>query len=309
MCVRRTPWIASLLSLLLPGLGHLYSGYAAAAGLRYLAYLGMTFLLFYPLLLWFPLGPVSLPVALALFIATYAWVIVGSTRAATRPPAEHPLRTFDRWYVYAGMIVASWGAGEIAVSPLRARIEAFRIPSGSMEPTLLVGDFLWAEKDTSARNVITHGSIVISTSPVEPAVVTVKRVVGVAGDTLLMIRNTLYRNAKQVDELYIRIEAGNNDPSAPEMLAAQRSHYIGPHPENYQPSARNWGPLLVPPDSLFLLGDNRDNAFDSRYTGMVATSLVRGQPRRIYFSYDKYGSLPFPPLTAIRWERIGTLVQ
>jgi len=84
----------------------------------------------------------------------------------------------------------------------------------------------------------------------------------------------------------------------------QRARFLGDRPEGYDPTSWNWGPLVVPRDSLFVMGDNRDDSYDSRYWGFLGRDRIRGAPFLVYFSYDRNGPLPLPFLTAVRWERI-----
>ena len=141
-------------------------------------------------------------------------------------------------------------------------VEAFRIPSGSMENTLLVGDFLFVNKALYGAEVpLSHrhlpavreprrGELVIFDSVEEPGRTLVKRLVGLPGDTLAMRRGTLLRDGRPVDEPY----AVNVDPDRSESLdnrermrAWQLPYFVGPSPRSYQPDLNDWGPLVVPP--------------------------------------------------------------
>jgi signal peptidase I len=195
-------------------------------------------------------------------------------------------------------------------------VEAFHIwPSGSMERTLLIGDFLFVNKALYGAEIpVIHRrlpgfreparrDVVIFESVDEPGLTVVKRVVGVAGDTLAMRANVLYRNGVAVDEPYVKrvpFAAEQRDP----RMAWQRARTIGDRPDGFEPTSWNWGPLVVPPDSLFVMGDNRDDSYDSRYWGFLGRDRVRGSPFLVYYSYDHNGALPLPFLTAVRWERI-----
>jgi signal peptidase I len=77
----------------------------------------------------------------------------------------------------------------------------------------------------------------------------------------------------------------------------------------YHPSRNNWGPLIVPDKSYFVLGDNRDNSYDSRYWGFVPDSLVKGRPLVIYYSYEQDALHHAPWLTNIRWTRLGERIR
>jgi signal peptidase I len=201
-------------------------------------------------------------------------------------------------------------------------IQAFHIPSPSMENTLLVGDVLFVTKPTFGIEVpLIHlripgfrkpkrGDIVIFDSVEEEGLEVVKRVCGVPGDTLAMKDGELLRNGQLVSEPFAqRLNPGT--PDAPElrrkMALWQRPRLVGPVPEHYEPDRNNWGPLVVPPDSLFVMGDNRDDSLDSRFWGFLPRRNVRGAPLIIYFSWDKQSWRPLPILTAIRWSRLLTI--
>jgi signal peptidase I len=202
-------------------------------------------------------------------------------------------------------------------------VEAFKIPSGSMEGTLLVGDFLLVNKLVyGAELPLTHkrfpglrspqrGDVIVFSYPVNPSTNFVKRVVGIAGDTLEMREGILFRNGGRVHEPYVRRTSPNTDPSG-EEFRWQRDYLVSTAQAServYHPSRNNWGPLEVPARHLFVLGDNRDNSLDSRYWGFVADSLVRGQPMVVYYSYARDSVSSFGWLTHVRWQRLFTRIE
>jgi signal peptidase I len=90
------------------------------------------------------------------------------------------------------------------------------------------------------------------------------------------------------------------------MRQWQSRYLVGRNPADYSPDLQDWGPIVVPPDSLFMMGDNRDNSYDGRYWGFLPRKNVRGTPLIVYYSYDPDSWRPLPFLTAIRWKRIFT---
>ncbi len=195
-------------------------------------------------------------------------------------------------------------------------VEAFRIPSGSMENTLLVGDFLFVNKALYGAEIPIVNKrlpafrepqrfdIVIFESPEEPGVSVVKRVVGLPGDTLSMVGGVLHLNGDPVQEPHARQGDQLSDPEDPRMRDWQVRYLVDRDRRTYRPSLKNWGPIAVPPDSLFVMGDNRDNSYDSRYWGFLGRDRIAGRPLVIYYSFDKHGLMPLPFLTGIRWSRI-----
>lgn len=201
-------------------------------------------------------------------------------------------------------------------------VEAFRISSGSMENSLLVGDFLFVNKLLyGAELPLVHaklpairdperGEIVVFDSVEEEDLKVVKRVIGVPGDTLSMEAGVLYRNAERVAEPWvIRTDpSANADPAGrAAMRRWQIKHYVGSDPEGYAPDLNNWGPIVVPTDSLFMMGDNRDGSYDGRYWGFLPRENVRGRPLVVYFSYNPDTYKPVPFFTNVRWGRLFTL--
>ena len=213
--------------------------------------------------------------------------------------------------------------------------EAYRIPSGSMEPTLLVGDWLFVNKlrfgphipftshDLPGYASPARGDVTVFTSPpqdvtirISPDEVTptlVKRIIGVGGDTLLMRHGQLIVNGTAVPSpnAFVLPDAVADEPQA--IFAWQhrieiRGSRFGPPVAT--PSLHEWGPLVVPSGTFFMMGDNRDNSVDSRYYGPVPRGNLRGTPMFVYYSYNsECGADYLCPVTSIRWHRLGHWVR
>jgi signal peptidase I len=136
----------------------------------------------------------------------------------------------------------------------------------------------------------------------------VKRLIGMPGDTLEMKEQVLYINGEAVDEPYVQHD-GSGDEVMP-WMEWQRD-YVAPgiDPVGYRPTRDTWGPLVVPPDRYFMLGDNRDSSLDSRYWGLLERWRLEGRAVFIYFSYNKGSDRPFSFLREIRADRIGNSIR
>lgn len=175
-------------------------------------------------------------------------------------------------------------------------VQAFSIPSGSMKPTLLIGDYLLVNKFIyGIRNPFNNeviipisepqrGDIVVFVYPQDPSKDYIKRVVGVEGDRIQIINKTLYVNGQIVETP----GAVHTDP------------VILNQPDD--PPRDNFGPAIVPGDHLFVMGDNRDYSYDSRFWGFVPLNALRGKAFIIYWSWDKEHHWP-------RWNRLGRLIN
>lgn len=225
-------------------------------------------------------------------------------------------------------------------------VEAYKIPSGSMERTILVGDFLLVNKLVYGAEVPftgrrlprlrepARGDVVVFEWPKDPHKNLVKRLLGLPGDTLAMRAGVLYVNGAARREQYVEHTEPGSDPtydafdwqqhfvirtaSAATISALPPAAVAGPAPlrpwvirrdPSAHPSRDNWGPLTVPARHYFVLGDNRDNSLDSRYWGFVPDSLLRGRPMIVYYSYAPDSSAPLPWVTRVRWARLGTRVE
>ncbi|OGR06725.1 MAG: signal peptidase I [Deltaproteobacteria bacterium RIFOXYD12_FULL_50_9] len=171
-------------------------------------------------------------------------------------------------------------------------VQAFKIPSGSMIPTLLVGDHILVNKFLyGVRNPFSgavwlamgtpeRGDVVVFKYPLNPAQDFIKRVIGVAGDKIEIIDKKLYVN----NALF---EVRNALFLDPKIIPGERD---------------NLGPLTVPPNSLFVMGDNRDNSHDSRFWKFVPMKDIKGKAFMLYWSWDG-------DAMSVRWRRIGGLIK
>jgi signal peptidase I len=212
-------------------------------------------------------------------------------------------------------------------------IAAYRIPSGSMIPTLLVGDWLFVNKLVYGPHIPftavsfpgyadpKRGDVIVFESPYQAdnapdyTPTLVKRMVGMPGDTLYMRTGLLYvngiaqRQGFGVTNPAMTAGADTPDPAFEwEHKFELRQSRFGSAPA--QPSHDNWGPLVIPTRHYMMLGDNRYESKDSRYWGFVPRENIRGRPIFVYYSYRADDSdRPLPFITDIRWGRLGTRIR
>ncbi len=215
-------------------------------------------------------------------------------------------------------------------------IEAYRIPSGSMIPTLLIGDWLFVNKlvygphlPFSSINLPGYadpkrGDVVVFVSPYQadeaergddPTPTLVKRLVGMPGDTIYMRDGLVHINGIQQRQGYGAELNPKGDPDEVSPLydwqkkVELATSRFGPAPA--QPTHDRWGPLVVPAGHYFMMGDNRYNSKDSRYWGFVPRANVRGRPLFVYYTYVPQieSDRALSPLTDIRWGRIGHVIR
>jgi signal peptidase I len=256
------------------------------------------------------------------------------SRAAKSAAAPAPIR--PSFVIRGRAFILGW-LPVIAIVLFTRQVfaEAYRIPSGSMEPTLLVGDWLFVNKLRFGPHVpFTHkllpgyanpkrGDVAVFVSPPQdPAIriapdevtpILVKRIVGIPGDTLLMRRGLLTVNGEVVPSpnAFVLQDAVAEQPNS--LFAWQ--HAIEVHGSRFGaptqlPRLHEWGPLVVPVGMYFMMGDNRDNSVDSRYYGPVPRANLLGTPMFVYYSYDPEEGVEFlRAVTEIRWGRLGTWIH
>ncbi len=164
-------------------------------------------------------------------------------------------------------------------------VQAFKIPTGSMEENLLIGDHLLVNKfvygPSESRverlllpmGTISRGEVIVFKFPEQPDRDFIKRVIGLPGETVEMREKKVYINGKALDEPYVHFLQA---PGAQSEFSEVTSYDV----------RDRYGPVRVPPDHFFMMGDNRDNSQDSRYWGFLPRELVKGKALFIYWSYE-----------------------
>jgi signal peptidase I len=280
------PWAAFVLSLLLPGFGHIYVG-QPMQGLRIW---GGYYLLFGSLLIAWPyLFPSGLTLA-AIVVSGFACllIIAGIAYATAKRARSVQPDWYRRWY---GLLLIYLACGIVATSiwghAVRHFVKGYRIPAASMLPTIMPGDHitsgqsLYALKTPFSDTIVVklssprRGDLIIFKYPKDETKDFIKRVIGLPGEMVEMRNRQIYIDGEPLDEPYIQFTSDTN--------VDRRD---------------NFGPELVPPESYFVLGDNRDQSLDSRFWGFVRENKIRGKAILIYWSVD-------PHTEDVRWRRIG----
>jgi signal peptidase I len=254
--------------------------------------------------------------------------------------AKKPAQPLSRWLWENFKSLA--GAVIIYLFVKTLFVEAFRIPSGSMIPTLLVGDWLFVNKLAYGPTIPftnshlpgyatpKHNDVVVFVSPYQAdnapdfTPTLVKRLIGMPGDTLFMRDGVVYLNGIAQRQGFAAHNPVHDPNETSELFDWQHSIEIkgsrfGPPPAT--PMHDRWGPLLIPRDHYFMMGDNRYCSKDSRYWGVVPGENVRGKPLIVYYSYrpgagddppvcnPDTSDRPLPFITDIRWSRLGDRVR
>ena len=198
-------------------------------------------------------------------------------------------------------------------------LQAFEIPSSSMEDTLLIGDHVFVNREQFAPKTswmpilpyrdIKRGDIVVFLSPAEPGLYVVKRIIGIPGDRIHLIDGVVYRNGEKLSESYVMHKGPiaydpyrDNFPAVP----PSETYNVSPEWQLLMRTHIEGQDMVVPKDSYFGMGDNRDVSLDSRYWGFIPKENVIGRPMFIYWSFntpaDQYRRTDFS-------ERIGFLAH
>jgi signal peptidase I len=256
-----------------------------------------------------------------------------------RKPSKRPAEAMVRRVASLGEAVAQNIISEWTITLIlllfgtTTLVQAFVIPSGSMEDTLLVGDHVLVDKLVySPPGVLTkhllpysevkRGDIIVLRYPPDISQTYVKRVIGIPGDRIRLVNKHLVLNGREIDEPYVVHKTDSIDsyrdnfPAPPFPGLAEEAHRM------LEEHVRG-GELIVPPGNYFAMGDNRDYSLDSRYWGLVPRENIIGKPFLVWWSYDAPGERLMQPaisldhaidlaqnfFTKTRWKRTLKLVR
>jgi len=273
---RRNPVIAVLLSILLPGLGQMYNGKFLRGVLLHCG--------FWLVLIGMGLSGLAFSLYGLIAIATTAAIaqvlIAIDAAIGARRATALPLRWYNKWWAYVGVLVCAglilepmivWGAQYQIVG-----VRTFGIPASSMIPALEPGDCLLARLERYRDHLPKRGEVIIFRYTVDESKFFAKRVIGIPGEELEIKDKAVFINGRRLDDPWSVHESPVMQPR-------------GASPRD------NMGPITIPPNSVFVMGDNRDFSHDSRFWGFVEKRGIEGKALFIYYSKD--------------WSRIGKQIK
>lgn len=264
---KRRPAIAALLSIITPGLGQVYNGQLKKGIIFYFVVFLLPFLMaltglqyhFYGML-----GLLVFGIAFYLFIAREALFTAIKMK-------EIILKSYNRWYYYLLFVILAIGINTITEDFIKIEslgIKAYKIPSGTMMPTLLIGDHIIVHLKYYKKNIPKKGDIIVFKYPENPSRDFIKRIIATEDDIIGSKDKMIYVNGNVLNEPYVQ-----------HVDKQIRTNSIDPRD--------NFGPLTVPKGKVFVMGDNRDQSYDSRYFGFVGIEAIKGKALYIYWSKNR----------------------
>ncbi len=195
--------------------------------------------------------------------------------------------------------------------------EPFRIPSGSLEPTLLINDFILVNKyDYGARLPVVHkkvfgsgkpqrGDVIVFRWPPDPSIDFIKRVIGVPGDKIKYINKELYVNDQKIPQNFLQTTTVDDENGEAWQATEKEENLLGIKHKIYLDNEKLSGnelDIMVPDGMYFVMGDNRDNSADSRFWGFVPDENILGKAVVVWMSWDN-------SKTRVRWDRLGSVIR
>lgn len=271
--IKKKPWLAVFLSWILPGIGQFYNkqflkgfGFIICSAFLYIVHT-----MYYPL--FFLLIPLYL---FAIKDAFEAAEKINGSNQKLFEQGNRSIRTFLVFILLFEFIPFS----DIVKTYF---VQAYKIPAGSMKPSLEIGDHLLINKTYAAKDSVERGTLIVFKYPEDPERDFIKRVIGVGGETIEARDKIIYINGKAIEEPYVQHTDNTIKPG-------------GVEPRD------NFGPIVIPEGKFFVMGDNRDQSYDSRYWGYVPKEYIKGKALKVYWSWDSKN-------LKARWDRVGMEIR
>jgi signal peptidase I len=270
---KKNPWFALFLSKILPGLGQLYN----RQWLKVLLFIIGLIIISVTVQFHYLFSLLFLPLSLSALIDAF-------DSAARMNGSEQRLSdqvsTGIKVFVVAVILFEAVPLGDF----IRAHfIQAYTMPSGSMLPTLAIGDHIYINKEIQGKGPVRRGDVIVFVYPLDRSKDYIKRVIAGGGDTVEIRDKRIFLNGSPCDDPYGVYKDKNIFPAS--IM-----------------SRDNFGPVIVPANAVFVLGDNRDWSNDSRFWGFVDLKDIRGKAIKIYWSWDSDNG-------SVRWDRIGMMIR
>ena len=303
---RRKPLTAVILSLIMPGLGHVYCG-------RIVKGLILVFLssIFIPVIF----GTLSVSrssvriavIIVALIASLTVWLVavIDAWYTAKHTSADYVLKDYNKWYVYVLLILMSTGSStQIAFNVKSSVIEAFRVPVASNYPTIVPNDRFLANKLAYNNSDPKRGDLIVFINPENRRQNYIKRVVAVAGDTVEIIDNEVYINEQQLerqrlpqsvlDNIKIKVHGKSLEGDVFYEINGEAKYKIFLAKPPHDQASHNFPKITVPPYHCFVLGDNRNSTRDSRHVGAIPLAIIKGRADYLYFpakDWSRFGRI------------------
>lgn len=316
----RHPVVAALLSLLLTGLGQFYNGQPRKA-VAFFAVAMLPFILMATSsgFLLSVQGIVALYAGILVLLVI--WLLsIADAFVVARKLGSIKLRRFNRWYVYIAVYLLIPIIPSIFDVSFEPPVAPYSVPSGSMKPSLLPGDYVFVDRNAYADESPQRGEVVVFKKPPENEFDYIMRVVGLPGDILQLEAGILHINGQAVerekiadfinDSRDVLVPRGSALPQYIETLPGGKTHRIL-EIRGDTGFLDNMAAGIVPDGTYFVMGDNRDNAADSRTIGVIPSANLVGKAYILYFSIS--GDTPVWQVwkwpSEVRFDRIGQIVD
>jgi signal peptidase I len=279
----RKPFTALILSFLTPGLGQLYNGQHNKA-LIYFFIIPFLYLIMGLFGLRRSITGLLFAIPIALLVITFfIFQLIDAFHRAKKWPKIN-LKIYNKWFIYLAIIIVFlFFINPFSTTMMRAGTKTYKMRSASMAPTLKTGDFIMVDHEYYVKHKPKYGDLIIFKYPKDKSQNFIKRIIGTEDDKIELINDDLFINDKKLN-----LKSINNN-TYEESLGRTDYQILTGHNRN-----DNFKPIIVTENSVFVLGDNRENSIDSRNFGCININDVIGKVLYIYWSKElnRIGKLP-----------------